>query len=106
VQVEQVFDIEKNSNELVSLRIHGDETISGHLMLTFLSNMVFHLLQKDVLLNIHKKGNINTEGCFQLLRNQKCKVYDGVVIPQEPINNMCDIYDLLKIQSPVSIPYK
>jgi len=106
VQVEQVFDIEKNNDELVSLRIHGDEIISGHLMLTFLSNMVFHLLQKDLLLNTQKEDNINTEGCFQLLRNQKCKVYDGVVIPQEPTKNMCDIYDLLKIQSPVSIPSK
>ena len=41
-----------------------------------------------------------------MLRNQKCKVYDGVVIPQEPTKRMNGIYKLLKIQSPVSIPYQ
>ena len=106
VQVEQVFDIAKNNADLVPLRIHGEETLRGHLMLTFLSTIVFQLLQKDLLLHTQKKDKINPEGSFLVLRNQKCKVYDGVVIPQEPIKKMNDIYKLLKIQSPVSITYQ
>jgi len=106
VQVEQVFDIAKNNADLVPLRIHGEETLRGHLMLTFLSTILFQLLQKDLLLHTQKKDKINPEGSFLVLRNQKCKVYDGVVIPQEPTKRMNGIYKLLKIQSPVSIPYQ
>ena len=106
VQVEQGFDIAKNNVDLVPLRIQGEETLRGHLMLTFLSTILFQLLQKDLLLHTQKKDKINPEGSFLALRNQKCKVYDGVVIPQEPTRRMNDIYKLLKIQSPVSIPFQ
>jgi len=104
VQIEQVFDIAKNNADLIPLRIHGEETLRGHLMLTFLSTIVFQLLQKDLLLHTQKKDKINPEGSFLVLRNQKCKVYDEVIIPQEPTKKMNDIYNLLRIQSPVSIP--
>ncbi|NQT58337.1 MAG: transposase [Bacteroidetes bacterium] len=106
VQVEQVFDIAKNNADLVPLRIQGEKTLRGHLMLTFLATILFQLLQKDLLLHTQKKDKINPEGSFLVLRNQKCKVYDGVVIPQEPTKRMNDIYKLLKIQSPFSIPYQ
>jgi len=104
VQVEQVFDIAKNNADLVPLRIQGEQTLRGHLMLTFLSTILFQLLQKDMLLHTQKKDKINPEGSFFVLRNQKCKVYDEVVIPQEATKKMNDIYKLLKIKSPVSIP--
>ena|GEM_PF-1083018 len=86
--------------------IQGEDTLKGHLFLTFLSNILLQLLQKDMLLHTQDEDTINAEGSFLLLRNQKCKVYDKVVIPQEPTKRMNDIYKLLKIQSPVSIPYK
>jgi hypothetical protein len=106
VQVEQVFDIAKNNADLVPLRIQGEDTLKGHLMLTFLSTVLFQLLQKDLLLHTQKKDKINPEGSFLVLRNQKCKVFDEVVIPQEPTKKMNDIYKLLKMESPVSIPYQ
>ena len=105
VQIEQVFDLAKNNADLVPLRIHGEETLKGHLMLTFLSSILFQLLQQDMLLHTQKKDKINPEGSFLVLRNQKCKVFDKAVIPQEPTKKMNDIYKLLDIESPVSIPY-
>jgi len=38
------------------------------------------------------------------LRNQKCKLYDKVVIPMEPGKKMNNIYKISKIQCPVRIP--
>jgi len=105
-QVEQVFDIAKNNADVVPLRIHGEETLRGHLMLTFLATVLFQRLQKDLLLHTQKKEKINPEGSFFVLRNQKCKVYDELVIPQEPTKKMNDIYKLLKIPTPTSIPYE
>ncbi len=75
-------------------------------MLTFLSTVLFQLLQKDLLLHTKKKDKINPEGSFLVLRNQRCKVFDKVVIPQEPTKKMNDIYKTLKIESPVSIQYQ
>ncbi|MDY0289506.1 MAG: transposase [Sphaerochaeta sp.] len=106
VQVEQVFDIAKNNSDVVPLRIQGEDTLKGHLFLTFLSTVLFQLLQKDMLLHTQKKDKINPEGSFIVLRNQKCKVYDEMVIPQEATKKMNDIYKMLNIQSPVSIPYQ
>lgn len=103
VQVEQIFDIAKDNADLVPLHIQGEEILRGHLMLTFLSTILFQLLQKD-LLHTQKTDKINPEDSFLVLRNQKCKVYDRVVIPQEPTKRMNDIYTLLKMQSPVSLP--
>jgi len=71
VQVEQVFDIAKNNADLAPLRIQGEKTLRGHLMLTFLSTILFQLLQKDLLLHTQKKDKINPEGSFLVLRNQK-----------------------------------
>jgi hypothetical protein len=38
------------------------------------------------------------------LRNQKCKLYDNVVIPMEPRKKMNDVYKLSNIICPVRIP--
>ncbi|MGB4408500.1 MAG: transposase, partial [Sphaerochaeta sp.] len=104
VQVEQVFDIAKNNADIVPLQVHGEETLKGHLMLTFLSTVLFQLLQQDMLLHTQKEDKTNPEGSFLVLRNQKCKVFDKVVIPQEPTKEMNDIYKLLEIESPIALP--
>ena len=43
-QVEQVFDIAKNNADVVPLRIHGEQTLRGHLLLTFLATVLFQQL--------------------------------------------------------------
>lgn len=37
------------------------------------------------------------------LRNQKCKVYDKTIIPQEPVKDINEIYKLLGIECPITI---
>jgi hypothetical protein len=41
---------------------------------------------------------------FLNLRNQKCKVYESRVIPQEAFKTANDVYKLFKIACPVDIP--
>ncbi len=70
VQVEQVSEIARNSADLVPLRIQGEDTLKGHLILTFLSTVLFQLLQKDLLLHTQKKKDkTNPEGSFPVLRD-------------------------------------
>jgi transposase len=102
-QVEQVFDITKNNADMLPLRTQNEDTFRGHLMLTFLATAVIQKLQRDILYKRKKSDKTNPEGAFLKLRNQKCKVYDSVIIPQEPVKELNDIYKLLDIASPTSI---
>ncbi len=102
-QVEQVFDIGKNNADLLPLRVQNEDTFRGHLMLTFMATAILQKLQRDIIDRRKKKDKINPEGAFMKLRNQKCKVYEKNIIPQEPVKEVNDIYKLLKIDCPTSI---
>ena len=102
-QVEQVFDIGKNNADLLPLRIQCEDTFRGHLMLTFLATAVLQKLQRDILARRKKGDRTNPEGAFMKLRNQKCKVYERNVIPQEPVKEINEIYKLLSIKLPTSL---
>ena len=105
-QIEQVFDLGKNSAGLLPLRIHNEDTFRGHLMLTFLAIVLLQKLQRDVLAKRKKKDKLNPEGLFLALRTQKCKVYSNEIVPQEPVKCINDAYKLFNIKSPVSIAQK
>jgi transposase len=97
--VEQVFDISKNNADLLPLRVHSEETFRGHLMMSFITTIVY--LSVNQLL----KGTLfNIDGAFFVLRNQKCKVFDDCILPKETTKKMNDIYKKLKLNSPVRIP--
>lgn len=103
-QVEQVFDIGKNNADLLPLRIQNEDTFRGHLMLTFIATAIFQRLQRDILAKRKKKDKINPEGALMKLRNQKCKVYERNIIPQEPVKEVNEVYKLLSINYPTMIP--
>jgi len=103
-QIEQVFDITKNSADILPLRTQSEDTFRGHLMLTFLATAILQKLQRDIL-SLRKKGDkTNPEGALMRLRNQKCKVYDKDIIPQEAVKEISAVYKLLSIKCPITIP--
>jgi hypothetical protein len=102
-QIEQVFDIGKNNADLLPLRVRNEDTFRGHLMLTFMATAILQRLQRDILSKRKKKDKINPEGAFMNLRNQKCKVYEKNIIPQEPVKNVNAVYKLLGIGCPTMI---
>jgi hypothetical protein len=102
-QVEQVFDISKNNADILPLRIQNENTLRGHLMLTFMATAILQRLQRDIIAKRKKGDKINPEGAFMKLRNQKCKVYSKNVVPQEAVKEINAIYKLLKIDCPTTI---
>ena len=98
-QIEQVFDLGKNYAPMLPLRVRSEEALQGHLLLTFAATAVFRLLQERL-----EGSPYNPQSLFQNLRNQKCKVYDTQVIPQEPARKAHDAYRLLDIPSPAKLP--
>ena len=103
-QIEQVFDISKNNADLLPLRIQNEDTFRGHLMITFLATVLLQKLQRDILIRCRKGDKINPEGTLITLRNQKCKVYENEIVPQEVVKNINDVYRLFKIKCPHTIP--
>ena len=96
--VEQVFDVSKNNADLLPLRVHSEEAFRGHLLLSFISTVVFLIVNQML-----KDTAYNAEGAFLILGNQKCKVFDDRILPKEPNKKMNEIYRQLGIKSPVSI---
>jgi transposase len=44
-QIEQVFDIAKNYADILPLRVHGEDTFRGHLLLCFIATIICKRLQ-------------------------------------------------------------
>ena len=82
------------------MRVQNEDTFRGHLMLTFLATVLLQKLQRDILTKRKKKDKINPEGALIALRNQKCKVYEDEIVPQEAVKNINDVYKLFKIKCP------
>ena len=102
-QIEQVFDVGKNNADLLPLRVQNENTFRGHLMITFLATIILQKLQRDIITKSNKKDKINPEGAFISLRNQKCKVYEDEIVPQEAVKSINDVYKLFKIIVPISL---
>jgi len=98
-QVEQIFDIGKNYVGLTPLRVEAEDTFRGHLLLTFFASVLVKLIQDRLL-----DTSSNPIKMFMQLRNQKCKVFDTSIIPQEAFKGANDAYKLFGFQCPVEIP--
>lgn len=97
-QIEKVFCIGKGEANLLPVRTHTEETFRGHLLLTFMATVVIKLM-KDTL----KACDMTFETAMMEMRNQKCLVYEDVVITREPQAMMNKIYKTCNIKCPVSI---
>ncbi|MDR1617343.1 MAG: transposase [Syntrophomonadaceae bacterium] len=96
--VEQIFDVSKNEVDLLPLRVHGEETLRGHLMLVFISSLVYLYLNDKLKATKYNAGN-----ALLSFRNLKCKVYGDEIIVKEPLKAMHDIAKVLKITIPKRI---
>ena len=97
-QIEQVFDIGKNYADMLPLRVQTEETFRGHLLLTFIASVIIKKLQDRL-----KDSPYSPISLFANLRNQKCKVYDDLIITQEAFKKANDCYKLFNIDCPVEI---
>jgi hypothetical protein len=98
-QIEQIFDIGKNYVGLLPLRVQNESTFRGHLLITFISSIIMKKIQSYMSDTVY-----NPFSLFMNLRNQKCKVYDNLVIAQEAFKKANDCYKIFDITCPVEIP--
>jgi hypothetical protein len=84
--------------------VQNEDTFRGHLMLTFLATVVIQKLQRDIIANRKKSDKICPEGVFMSLRNQKCKIFQKEIVPQEAVRTNNELYKMFRIKCPTSIP--
>jgi len=97
--VEQVFDVGKNYVDLLPLRVHSEGAFRGHLLLSFISAVVFLSLNR-----LLEGSGFSAGGAFVVLRNQKCKVFDDCVLVKEATKKVNEIYEKLGIDPPLRLP--
>lgn len=76
--VEQYFDLSKGSSKLIPIRVHSEEVLRRHLLLSMIATTInLHLQKRTNLLAT------NQVVVFKGLRNQKCLVYKIVTSDDE-----------------------
>ena len=77
--IEQYFDLSKGSAKLTPLRIHSEQALYGHLILSMIAATI-----NIRIMNTIKQYHDNREELFMSLGNQKCLVYRTQVNTCEP----------------------
>lgn len=103
-QIEQTFDIGKNYTNLEPLRIQKEETLRGHLLITFIASVIVKRVQL-ILKERRKKQDklFSPIALFQNLGYQRCEVYKDKVIVQESNAKANQGYRLFNIEVPGEI---
>jgi len=96
--IEQVFDVSKNYAEILPLRIHGEDTLRGHLLMSFVATALFLYTNQQL-----KGSKFTSESALLQMRNLKCKVFEKDMTVSEPVKKMNDIVKHLKLQIPALI---
>ena len=96
--IEQVFDLYKNNVDLLPLRVHGEDTFRGHLMLSFLSTVAYMVVNSAL-----DGSKFCAEGAFRALESLKCNVFDNFVLVKEASKKVNDIAKHLKLELPLKL---
>ena len=98
---EQYFDVGKGISRLIPLRVHSEESVKGHLMLSQMAATVNVYIQKKM-----KKYYENREDILISLRNQKCDVYETKIVTHEGVRSANEYYSKFNIECPQYIERK
>lgn len=93
--IEQVFDLGKNSASMLPLCVRSEATFRGHLLMTFMAAVITKKLQ-----SLMAKLPYTTDSIQLNMRNQKCKVFGNKIVTTEPTKRANDIYKAAKIECP------
>lgn len=95
--VEQYFDVGKGISRLIPLRVHTEQRILGHILLSQIAATINLYIQKKM----HSSFE-DSEEMFMGLRNQKCIVYASRIVTNEGQSGATQYYNKFKIKYPIS----
>ena len=95
--VEQYFDISKGISRLTPLRVHTEQRVLGHMLLSQIAATINLYIQKKM----HSSFE-DSEEMFMGLKNQKCIVYASKIVTNEGQSDATKYYNKFKIRYPIS----
>lgn len=95
--VEQYFDLSKGISRLTPLRVHTEQRVLGHILLSQIAATVNLYIQKKM-----NSAYEDSEEMFMGLRNQKCIVYASRIVTNEGQSGATQYYNKFKIKYPIS----
>jgi len=98
-QVEVIFDIAKNKGKLLPFNIASEETLRGHLMMTFMAATLLKLMGDKI-----KGSGLTTDEMFMNLHEQHAIIYDDEILLTEPVKKMNTAYKAFGITCPTTMP--
>ena len=99
--VEQYFDISKGSSKLTPLRVHSEDALNGHLILSQIAATINVYIQK-----ITNQIYDNREEMLMAMRNQKCMVFNDRITTSAPQAKANEFYNAFSIKCPLYIERK
>lgn len=97
-KIEQSYDLIKNETNIQPIRNHDEATISGHLLVSFIGQIISQEIQ-----NAFKGEHLSQERILLSLRNQKAEVYPTEVLPLETKRVATLAYGKMKMTCPEAI---
>ncbi len=94
--IEQYFDISKGDSKLTPLRIHSEQALYGHLVLSMIAATMNIRIMNTIKQYHDTRGKL-----FMSLGNQKCLVYRTQVNTCEPQAMANEFYSKFKIKCPL-----
>lgn len=97
-QIEKIFELCKQGGKILPINVETEETLRGHLMLTFMAAVALKLMADKL-----QKTSLTTESMFMNLHEQHAVIYDNEFITTEPTKKMNDAYKAFKVECPATI---
>lgn len=95
--VEQYFDVSKGISRLTPLRVHTEQRVLGHILLSQIAATVNLYIQQKM-----HSAYEDSEEMFMGLKNQKCIVYASRIVTNEGQSGATQYYNKFKIKYPIA----
>ena len=99
-RIERVFDVGKNYASLLPLRVHSEEALRGHLLLTFCATALLCRLQPGIPARAPSMPQ-----ALAAARNQRREACDDKAVTCEPTSAANELHRAIGAKCPVEVPF-
>jgi hypothetical protein len=97
-RIEQIFDVSKNNAGLLPLRVHNEETLRGHILMSFIVTII------DLLISIKLKNTkLNSSNVFYRMKGLYINTFREIYVINEPTKIQNDIIEILNLKTKYEI---
>jgi hypothetical protein len=97
-QIEQVFDVSKNYDSLLTLKAHNEETIRGILLISFIAGIIYSSINFKLF-----KSEYCSNSVIYVMHRLSIEIYKTAKIINDITKDQREIFNLLNLECPFTI---